>query len=64
MGETPPPPAFAAGGSVGRIGASAAALIGLFAVASSRTEPDGASQADAVGVGEVYTVRSLSGQSG
>ena len=65
-GETtpPPPPSRPRWHRWAAFGASAAALIGLFAIASSRTQPpDRLRSADGVGVGQVYTVGQRFGQS-
>ena len=65
-GETtpPPPPSRPRWHRWAAFGAAAAALIGLFAIASSRTQPpERLRSADGVGVGQVYTVGQRFGQS-
>ena len=61
---TQPPPARPRWHRWAAFGAAAAALIGLFVIASSRTQPpDRLRSADGVGVGQVYTVGQRFGQS-
>jgi hypothetical protein len=60
----PPPPARPRWHRWAAFGAAGAMLVGLFAVASSRTQPpDRLRSADGVGVGQVYTVAQRFGQS-